>query len=179
MWITNPHQQSFLYFKSVTLVSLVSQNAEWGCARRCVVKNHTSHSGTRHLNWNIKVWQYPYPKQILISKRGSTKQNKHTQKYFAFHRSPIELQIRTSTLSGAANKELNPQIPHLRRCIFTLLQILHGLMGVTTLEYYGWRPCLCSSVLCTAYWRLMSDMLFLCRGEDLLNTKKLLNKQRV
>ena len=41
-----------------------------------------------------------------------TKQNKHTQKYFAFHRSPIELQIRTSTLSGAANKELNPQKHH-------------------------------------------------------------------
>ena len=112
MWITNTHQQSFLYFKSVTLVSLVSQNAEWGCARRCVVKNHTSHSGTRHLNWNIKVWQHPYPKQILISERGSTKQNKHTQKYFAFHRSPIELQIRISTLSGAANKELNPQKHH-------------------------------------------------------------------
>ena len=109
MWITNPHQQSFLYFKSVTLVSLVSQNAEWGCARRCVVKNRASHSGTRHLNWNIKVWRYPYPKQILISKRGSTKQNKHTQKYFAFHRSQIELQIRISTLSGTANKELNPQ----------------------------------------------------------------------
>ena len=61
-WITNPHQQSFLYFKSVKyFVSLVSQNTEGGCARRCVVKNHTPHSGTRHLNWNVKVWQYPMP----------------------------------------------------------------------------------------------------------------------
>ena len=70
-WITNPHQQSFLYFKSVKcLVAVVSQNAQWGCARICVVKNHSSRSGrkggrsyTRHLNWNVKVRQYPmsYP----------------------------------------------------------------------------------------------------------------------
>ena len=63
-WITNRHQQSFIYFKSFKcLLALVYKNDEWGCARRCVVKNYTSHSGTRHLNWNVKVWQHhiPYP----------------------------------------------------------------------------------------------------------------------
>ena len=66
-WITNPHQQSFLYLKSVKChVALVFQNAEWECARFYVVKNHTSHSSrkggrsyTRHLKWNVKVRQYP------------------------------------------------------------------------------------------------------------------------
>ena len=31
------------------------------------------------------------------------------------------------------------------------------------------HTCLCSSVLYTAYWLLRSDILFLCRLEDLLN----------
>ena len=53
--------------------------------------------------------KFSYLNEALQNK---TKQNKHTQKYFAFHRSPIELQIRISTLSGAANKELNPQKHH-------------------------------------------------------------------
>ena len=100
-----------LYFKSVKcLVALVSQNVEWRCARRCVVKNHTSHSCikggrsyTRHPNWNVKVRQYPmpYPFNNSVVTWMSCIKARVT-------RSPIELQNRIS-LSRAANKELNPQ----------------------------------------------------------------------
>ena len=99
-----------LYFKSVKcLVALVSQNVEWRCARRCVVKNHTSHSCikggrsyTRHSNWNVKVGQHPmpYPFNSVVTGMSCIKAR--------VTRSPIELQNRIS-LSRAANKELNPQ----------------------------------------------------------------------
>ena len=82
--------------------------------------------------------KFSYLNEALQNK---TKQNKHTQKYFAFHRSPIELQIRISTLSGAANKELNPQKhPSPSKMHFHVITDTARAYGsIRALEYYWWR----------------------------------------
>ena len=99
----------------------------------CCEESHP-HSGTRHLNWNVKVWQYPKPYPFNNSEVTQLCQG--TCYSLADRTSKQDLD---SVPSGKQRTKSTKNIPHLRQCIFSLLQIPQGLMGVTTLEYYWWR----------------------------------------